>query len=86
MLPLYFETFGVLYLKAMYSEAVIIVIKCGGSEDFINNENGFMVEVGNVIELEAVMNTMYEQSEKFDPIKLHAFVAKLLMECGRGNA
>lgn len=68
------ETFGVSYLEAISSGIPVIATRCGGPEDFVNDENGILVEVGDVQATLNAMMYMYNNSSKFDPIKLHNFV------------
>ena len=42
------ETFGVVYVEAMAAGLPVIGTRCGGPEDFVNEENGILVGVDNV--------------------------------------
>lgn len=59
VLPSRYETFGVVYIEALASGVPVIGAYNGGAEDIINNTNGYLVEVDNIIELgEAMKNVI----------------------------
>lgn len=74
VLPSYSETFGVSYLESISSGVPVIATKCGGPEDFVNEENGILIEKGNLKSLSLAMKYMINNSYKFDPVKLHNYV------------
>jgi len=60
------ETFGVVLAEALVCGVPIIATDCGGPADLATPENGFLVQVNDVVELAAAMLRMYEQYEQFD--------------------
>ena len=60
------ETFGVAYIEAMSSCLPVIATKCGGPEDFINEENGLIIPVNSIDGLTDAMKYMYENIQKYD--------------------
>ncbi|GEM02104.1 Glycosyltransferase involved in cell wall bisynthesis [Halolactibacillus halophilus] len=60
------ETFGVVYIEAMSMGLPVIATKCGGPEDFINRENGVLVEVDNVYDLTTSLIFMKEHIKSFN--------------------
>jgi glycosyltransferase involved in cell wall biosynthesis len=64
------ETFGMVYAEAIASGKPVIATRCGGAEFIINNENGFLVDVGNVEKIAEAMICMYRNYDKFDNKKI----------------
>lgn len=60
------ETFGVVYIEAMALGLPVIATRCGGPEDFVEDSNGFLVEVGNIRQLSDALLRMAENSKDFD--------------------
>ncbi|MDR4235637.1 glycosyltransferase family 4 protein, partial [Priestia megaterium] len=64
------ETFGVSYIEAIASGLPVIASKCGGPEDFVNEENGVLIEKDNLEELVKAMLFMYENARYYDHKKI----------------
>ena len=64
------ETFGVSYIEAIASGLPVIASKCGGPEDFVNEENGILIEKDNLEELVKAMLFMYENARCYDHKKI----------------
>ena len=43
VLPSAGETFGVVYVEAMAAGLPVIATRCGGPEDFVNEDNGILI-------------------------------------------
>lgn len=67
------ETFGVVYIEAMAMGLPVIATRCGGPEDFVDEDYGFLVDVEDV---EGLANTIEKMAYKwmcFDRCKISAF-------------
>lgn len=64
------ETFGMVYAEAIASGKPVIATRCGGAEFIVNDENGFLVEVGNVEKIAEAMVRMYRDYDKFEDKKI----------------
>lgn len=60
------ETFGVVYAEAMAAGVPVIATRCGGTEGFVNSQNGLMVDVDDVNGLAEAMKRMRLHSASFD--------------------
>lgn len=61
-----YETFGVVYAEAMCCGVPVIATHCGGTEGFVNERNGLMVEVDDVDGLVSAMEYMHDHAADFD--------------------
>lgn len=66
VLPSDFETFGVVYCEAMACGLPVIATKCGGPEDFVDSNNGVLIQKGNLEELTNAMNSFYNNIVIYD--------------------
>ncbi len=66
ILPSWCETFGVVYIEAMAAGLPVIATRCGGPEDFVTEENGLLVPVGDRDELIRAMDQMWEDCARYD--------------------
>lgn len=60
------ETFGIVFIEAMYYGKPVIASKTGGIETFIDEKCGILVESGNVNEIKNAMINMKENYYKYD--------------------
>lgn len=69
------ETFGVVYIEAMALGLPVIATRCGGPEDFVDDSNGYLVDVDDVPGLANALVKMSECFAAFDRerIKDYAF-------------
>lgn len=67
-----FETFGVVYIEAMAAGLPVIATKCGGPSDFVNCENGIIIECGNKNEAVNAILNMAENYMGYDSKKISA--------------
>ena len=81
------ETFGVSCIEALSVGLPVLVTKCGGPEDFINESNGMLVPVGDVEEAGIAMSKMYLKQYDAEKIKKDCYekysaeaVARTLVE------
>lgn len=59
------ETFGVAYIEAMAMGLAVIATRCGGPEDFVNENNGLLVDADNEIQLSKAMFDVYKEIDRF---------------------
>lgn len=60
------ETFGIVFIEAMYYGKPVIASKTGGIETFIDEKCGILVESGNINEIKDAMINMKENYYKYD--------------------
>lgn len=60
------ETFGLVYAEAMMAGLPVIATRCGGPEEFVNDENGRLVDVDDVDGFTKAMEYMMENISAFD--------------------
>lgn len=70
------ETFGVVYIEAMAAGLPVIATACGGPEDFVTEQVGILVPVGNVKALTEAMEQMVMQSGSYDRAEIARYAAK----------
>ena len=74
VLPSRYETFGVVYIEAMASGKPVIATACGGPDDFVTQENGLLVPVGEVSALARAMQQMMTSRHQYDSDKIRESV------------
>lgn len=70
------ETFGVVYIEAMAAGLPVIATACGGPEDFVTEQVGILVPVGNVKALTEAMEQMVMHSGSYDRAEIARYAAK----------
>jgi glycosyltransferase involved in cell wall biosynthesis len=61
-----YETFSVATVEALACGIPVIVTKCGGPEEFVNESNGIFIPVGDVEALEVAILRMINSLDKYD--------------------
>jgi len=64
------ETFGVVLIEAMATGLPVIATQCGGPEDIVTLETGFLVPVNDIAALTAAMHRMIVEYRQFDPQRI----------------
>jgi glycosyltransferase involved in cell wall biosynthesis len=67
VLPSRRESFSVVCAEAIACGRPVIATRCGGPEDIVKNENGFLVSPENPGELAAALAAMKQNRARFDP-------------------
>lgn len=70
LLPSMDESFGVVYAEAAACGLPIIATDCGGPNDIVNQDNGFLIPVNNVDALVEAMGKIYINYDKYDSQKI----------------
>jgi glycosyltransferase involved in cell wall biosynthesis len=68
------ETFGVVYIEAMAAGLPVIATRCGGPEDFVNNDNGLLVNVDDVQDLKKAIVSIYNNRNEYNSEVIKNFV------------
>ena len=68
------ETFGVAYVEAMAAGLPVIATRCGGPEDFVNEENGLLVDVDNILQFTEAIESMYNYVGNYSVSILRSYV------------
>lgn len=64
------ETFGVVYIEAMASGKPVIATRCGGPEDFVNDDNGILIPVNDIDSLADALTRMRLNIDKYQSAKI----------------
>lgn len=60
------ETFGVVYIEAMAAGLPVIATKCGGPEEFVDAQNGILVDVNDTKQLADALLAMKNNIHHYD--------------------
>lgn len=69
-----FESFGLVGLEALASGVPVVATRCGGTQDFVSDQTGILVEPDNVNSLTLGLNQMHQRFREFDPNDLRQLV------------
>ena len=67
------ETFGVVYVEAMALGLPVIATNCGGPEEFVNKNNGYLIEVDKINQLSKAMTEMILNWEQFNRTEISKY-------------
>ena len=67
------ETFGIVYVEAMAAGLPVIASRCGGPEDFVNEDNGLLVDIEDIDGLAVAMQTMIDTIGNYDRKKISQY-------------
>jgi glycosyltransferase involved in cell wall biosynthesis len=68
-----FEGFSVVTAESIYYGRPVIVTRCGGPEDFVNESTGIIIEPGNEQELKEAIEYMLDHYSEFIPSILRSY-------------
>lgn len=80
VLPSVKETFGMVYAEAMACGLPSIAAKSGGPEDFINQENGLLIQKDSLKELYDAMEFIYLNYKIYSPVRISELIIQNLGE------
>ncbi len=72
VLPSRHETFGVVYAEAIATGKPIVATRCGGPEFIVSEENGLLVDVGDVVGLANSLRSVSTCYDSFSPDAIRA--------------
>lgn len=64
------ETFSIVVAEALCSGIPVVSTKCGGPEDMINDSNGILVNVKDVLGMTQALNRIYAHFNEYDRIAI----------------
>lgn len=70
------ETFGIVFIEAMATGMPAIGTVCGGPEDIITPESGYLIPPGDVGLLAEKMKLLYDRYETFDQAAIRRSIAE----------
>lgn len=73
VLPSRFETFGIVYVEAMYYGKPVIATRTGGPDTFINEKCGLLVEIDNKYQLADAMEQIVNNYNNYDPLEIKKY-------------
>lgn len=69
----FFETFSLICIEAMSCGIPVIATRCGGPDEFMNEETGILIEPGNPVQLRHAIEGMIANYKSYDSNKLARF-------------
>lgn len=75
-----YETFGIAGIEALASGVPVISTRCGGPEEYIDNSNGILIDVGDTDGLIDAINTMLDSWQMYDRDALHGAIVRKYSE------
>ena len=76
----YFETFSIICAEALLCGIPVIATKCGGPESYLNDKTGILIDIDNKKQLTTAMESMINNYDQYEPIKLKNIAHQFSME------
>lgn len=76
ILPSHHESFGMVFLEALSCGRPVIATRCGGPEDFVREDNGLLVDTGNIKMMASAIIKIRRDIDRFKPEKIRAGIIK----------
>jgi glycosyltransferase involved in cell wall biosynthesis len=73
VLPSLFETFSIVTAEALSTGIPVLATRCGGPEEFVNEDVGLVVPPGDEEALCKGLDYMMDNLEKFNPNKISSY-------------
>jgi glycosyltransferase involved in cell wall biosynthesis len=80
-----FETFSLVCIEAMSCGKPVIATDCGGPSEFMNPQNGMLIQPENPVQLREALEKMISGYPDYDPQLLKDFVLTTFSAAGTGK-
>lgn len=74
------ESFGIVLIEALSCGIPVIGSKCGGPEEIIKSDNGYLFENENIEDLKDTLIQFFSHSDDFDHLKIRDYAIKHFSE------
>ena len=76
VLPSKHESFGIVYVESLFCGKPVIATRCGGPEEFINEDNGILCTVDDEVQLANALNHLKNNIINYDSEKIRNWAVK----------
>lgn len=73
VLPSRFETFGIVYVEAMYYGKPVIATRTGGPDTFVNDTCGILIDIDNKNQLIEAMESVIKNYDKYSSVEIQKY-------------
>lgn len=71
VLPSRHESFGIVYVEAMFCGRAVVATRCGGPQEYVNEQTGILCDVDDVSQLAQAMVQMRDATDKYPAQQVH---------------